>query len=556
MRYQASAFILFCLGMLSLHAEPLPALSCQRNLLVVPTEESAHELYMMGAGLYNSDYLSRAIVEELKARKLRNATDVLAALRSAAVLQSEGDLQTLARAIAWRLRNSIPTSFPAEHIAEARATAESLGLSYEDFLGFLAKWRAHLAEDPSNRQISQLIYYLLKEQSAVMAQRVEAYLGEHPLPRQWKWAELLRRLLETLRAPKSTPSTLSIPPIDTDLNMGQAVAELLESERSPLQMAEALDLFIQSKEDLTEEDLRSYVHFMLQHLLPIERRIQTAPVESLAQELRRHHFEEKLTPEDRYSPVIELELAILSKLLSKVAKRAPQTNFSPFIEVSLNRYMEEKRRVGFLTSNLCIRSEQAANTIKASFQNFLAALRPPAPALWEQNITLTQAVVRLRNSNMDIHEVIRELEVFVDKKEDLTEEDLRSYIHFMNSALSRLEPTFQSPLPQLEKQLRMRGFPEQINSEQRYSTMISVELAILSKLLWKVALKNPQSDYSTLITTALESHFVMKRVHAARYLGEAWRAAFSSNDIWSSFQFILREEVPSYLQIPSHRKWP
>jgi hypothetical protein len=340
-------------------AEPEALRVCQHELLVAPSEESAHELYMMGAGLYNSEHFIRIIVDELKFRGVRKREDYSQALRDAAKLLGDKSLQSFALALADRLRTSIPLNFPLHAMAQARESAASLGMSYEDFLSFLVQWRALLDSDPANTRIAQLVYYLLKEQAPILSRRVESYLAKHPVAR-WNFPRFgwNRPALET-------------PSLNPHLTLTQALAYALSAKWKIRQIAEGLDLFVEEKENLTTEDLKAYLAFMNEHFVSLPK-ILRRPHPRMEKQLNEFKFPKSLSPEKYYGPLIEIELATLSKLLWKVSLAYPQEFFTDLIDEALDAYVN-RRRSFLKRAFVGWRSSTESDALRNSFHFFCNA---------------------------------------------------------------------------------------------------------------------------------------------------------------------------------------
>jgi hypothetical protein len=156
---------------------------CAGALLVLPSEEKAHEVYLRGKALYNSLYFTEALIDEMLSRGARRPGEITLALEGFSKLQDLSSQHDFARSLALRLILSFKDTYAPNEMTAALLAARKLHLPYSEFLDFLREWREEALRDPKAADLSQLVFYLVSEQSGLLAKRVEDYLKTYRFPR-------------------------------------------------------------------------------------------------------------------------------------------------------------------------------------------------------------------------------------------------------------------------------------------------------------------------------------------------------------------------------------
>jgi hypothetical protein len=158
-------------------------LACGGQLLVAPTEEKAHQTYLRGAKLYNSTFLTDAIIDEMLSQGLTRPEQIVFSVRVAGQVQDTQSLEILARNVALRLLLNFRDSYALSEPDLIIRAATKLQVEIAEFLAFLVQWREEAKSDPQAKDLAQMLFYLFKEQGPLLAERVKNQLSRPRFPR-------------------------------------------------------------------------------------------------------------------------------------------------------------------------------------------------------------------------------------------------------------------------------------------------------------------------------------------------------------------------------------
>jgi hypothetical protein len=482
------------------------ALSLCQGSLVAPSEEAAHELYLRGAALYNSAHFTKALIDEMLRMGSARAHELVLGLRDAAKLQKPELLRQFAEGVSHRLIAAVKLNYNPTEVRQAQNEAAKLGLSYDEFLRFLVEWREERESDPQAARLSELIYYLILEQSHVLAKRVEEELAKRRFPNAHLW---LRRYTQGLRPIRSEgaqylESEHADPKAEFEAMSYTDKLTYLRAQKYPP------TYFLRRVREVTQAtptfDL-SDLEFLWDLVNKTFAKLRETSVVA-ASPAGEFIIQEKLEHLGRIEPELDLLATVISRLK---LNKFPLRRLQKLCQVKLKKYfwIKTSPRLGQFPFVFYDKSkEQVLLTEKVfealidrRYQEYLKHVTGENPFVSKdaQGLSFAERLRLMRKeSEIGPHRFAESLQRLVNETPSFTHFDLSQYLDFMHRNPKRLSGLTAAPSEKFQKLLAKNGYTK--NPER-----VPVELVILATMLEKVELW-PQTvhEFTELLAEGLK----------------------------------------------------